>query len=558
MKKILLAFAALVFVSHNSFSATFTVNSAAAFATAQTSAVSGDVIIWANGTYSGISATLSKNGITLKAETPGGVVFSGNSGALISGSNISFVDFQYVNCSNAGSSPCINITGSHNVVTGINMNTCSSYNYLKVTAGAQYNEISNCNFQNKPANAPNNSVIAIDESATTPNYTKMRYCSIQHCPGPGGDYGNEPIRIGLRGGCISRSVIEYCYFTDLGGADNETISNKALENVIRYCTFDKNPTGEISLRHGGRNQIYGNFFINNSKGIVVKEGDGNIIYNNYFSTSSSHEPIVMAVGNPLYSVTPNNTSIIHNTFYNCRTSDVTNTVCKNTKFFNNIFFNSPVNGTNGNVTYFGNVISGNFGITVPAGNKSADPKLLINGDGYYSIGAGSPAIDAASSGYSIPNIDSLDEDFSIARDISGKARPDSILLKDAGCSEYGATGTAINKPLTLNDVGPLYLRTGVQAVTSSVFQDKKYCFSLNQAPMAQTVNITYRLPLASDVQLKIFNSQGQVERTLIHRKQQGAGNYSYSFNLVGLANRMCFAQFTSGSHSETIKVILAR
>ncbi len=407
----------------NVFSATFTVNSASTFSAAQNNAVAGDVIVWTNGTYSGVGLTLNKKGITLKPEKAGGVIFNGNSSVVISGSNITVADLQYVNCANTGSSPCINITGSNNTLAGINMNTCSSYNYVKVTAGAQYNEISNCNFQNKPENAPNNSLIAIDESATVPNYTKMRYCSFQHCPGPGGDYGNEPIRIGLRGGCVSRCIIEYCYFTDLGGSDNETISNKALEDVVRYCTFDKNPSAEISLRHGGRNQIYGNFFINNSKGVVVKEGDGNIIYNNYFSTSS-FEPIVMAVGNPLYSVTPNNASIIHNTFYNCKTSDVTNTVCKNTKFFDNIFYNSPVNGTNGNVSYIGNIISGSFGISLPSGNKTADPKFTLNGDGYYYLGAGSPAIDAASAGYSIPDIDSLDEDFRIGKDISGKTRPD--------------------------------------------------------------------------------------------------------------------------------------
>jgi len=451
-------FFTLALINTGTFATKYHVNSVTTFSTAHDSAVAGDSIVWTDGTYSDVTFTISKNQIVVIARTPGGVIFNGNSYVTITGSYITFADFQFVNVVTSNST-CIGVKGSHNIISGINMNTLNVFNYLKVFGGAQYNQIINCNFQNKPVESPSNALVVVDESSTTPNYTIIRYCTFQHCPGPGADFGNEPIRLGLRGTHPSRCLIEYCYFTDLGGADNETISVKSLENVMRYNTYDNNPTGEISLRHGGANQIYGNFFINDSRGVVVKEGVGNLIYNNYFATSANHAPVVMAVGKPLYSVLPSNTSIIHNTFYNCKALNVTNTTPTDTKFYNNIFYNTPVNGANANVSYTGNIILGSFGITVPSGNITADPLPLLNSNGYYSIKAGSPAINAANGTYAdIPDIIGIDEDHSILTDISGKARPSSKTEKDLGCSEFNASGTVINKPLTLNDAGPFYLR----------------------------------------------------------------------------------------------------
>ena len=433
------------------------VSSMADLQTAINSASSGDVFILADGTYTDATLNINQSNIIVKTETPGGVHLNGSQNIYIDGNYITFSGFQFTS-GDIGSGYLIIVTGNHNVLTQLNFNGYSAKKYIAIAAGTQYNEISFCNIENKPASAVTGCTIQINTSPTVVGYHKIRYCSFKNFPGPGGDYGNEPIRIGLSTEMtnVSRSIVEYCYFENVGLGDGESISLKSTENICRYNTFTNNPEGMLVFRHGYWNVAYGNFFINGSGGIRIKEGANHYVYNNYFDTGSADAVKLQYVAEyPL-----SNINFVHNTFVNSGEIDLGGSGPTGITFANNIFkkssgsiFTNPNEGT----SWAGNIYSGTLGIFIPSGMTNADPQLVINSDGYFGLSSSSPAINASSSSYpAILDILNIDDDPLILLDVSGQPRPGSTTLKDVGCDEY-TTGQITNRPLKLSDVGPSYL-----------------------------------------------------------------------------------------------------
>src|SRR5262249_39494992 len=96
--------------------------------------------------------------------------------------------------------------------------------------------------------------------------------------------GWETIRAGWRGVALSssRTVIESNLFERCDG-DPETISIKSSDNVIRYNTL-RATRGEVTLRHGNRNQVYGNLILGGGvagTGGIRVCGQDHRIYDNY-------------------------------------------------------------------------------------------------------------------------------------------------------------------------------------------------------------------------------------------------------------------------------------
>ena len=80
----------------------------------------------------------------------------------------------------------------------------------------------------------------------------------------------------------SRTVVEHNLFERCDG-EIEIISSKSCENVYRYNTF-QNCEGTLTLRHGNRCTVEGNFFIGNHKrgsGGIRVIGEDHVIINNY-------------------------------------------------------------------------------------------------------------------------------------------------------------------------------------------------------------------------------------------------------------------------------------
>jgi len=394
---------------------------------------------------------------------------------------------------------------NNNTVSYVNTSSVHALHFITVLGTSQYTTISNVNIQNKLIDVSGNlisSMIQLQGSPNTINYHYIHHCTFQGMTqGNGGDNGCEPIRIGdnIYSTCDMRTIVEYCVFDNTYNADSETISVKSMNNVIRYNTFSNNLGSFISFRNGNNNVGYGNFFINSS-GVRFKQASNVSVYNNYFYQNDQPLKFVDVSNYVNYNVLyHNNINIQNNTFYNCLSILLDTYDASNNVFVNNIIYGDG-NGTtlpvpnvmitvprlypnfvnqtdaSGNILTFVNggsnpLIVGNINGFVLTGNMYVgtlgqpetgftnifDPNLQLNSDGYYSIVTGSPAI-----GNSInPNIPLLvipgiETDTSIVYDITGQLR--NSQPGDIGCNQITtlSSGLAVNKPLSVTDVGVMY------------------------------------------------------------------------------------------------------
>ena len=457
----------------------------------------GDIIILADGHYTNTTLNINRSNITVKAATNGGVYFDGVNDININGNYVKFNGFQFTS-GDIGANYLINIFGSHNTISQLNFNGYHAKKFIEIGQNTQYNTIEYCNIS-KLADDNIDEIgcaIQVRTSYTTPGYHKIRYCSFQNFDGIGGDYGNEPIRIGLstENSNKSRSIVEYCYFNNTGLGDSETVSIKSQENTIRFCTFTNQQNAMLSFRNGDNNVAYSNFFIN-AGGIRVKEANNIYCYNNYFQNSGttsgsfSADAVTYVYDTTTYPVVINNVNFVHNTFYNCANIDFGGIGATNNTWANNIFkkdSGSIFMNANAGTTFAGNIYQGTLGITIPSGMSSANPLLTTNSENYYGLSTGSPAIDAASSSYpAMLHITNIDDDSSLLYDISGQSRPLAVNLKDVGCDEF-TTGTTTNHPLALTEVGPSYLGGPSTPTPTAIAQT--FCHSATVANLVATGN----------------------------------------------------------------------
>jgi hypothetical protein len=550
---LLISFMCVSFLSNRTQAATIIVGSIPALQTAINNSNAGDEILLASGTYLNASITINKNNISVKSQIPGGVYLNGTQEININGNGNTFSGFHFTS-GNIGSGEIININGNSNTLSEINFNGYRAKKYIHINGGTQYNTISNCNIENKPADAEVGCLIQITTTPAVPGYHTIRYCSFQNFPGPGGDYGNEPIRIGLSTEMnnASRTIVEYCYFENVGLGDGESISLKSCENVCRYNTFTNNPKGEMVFRHGYRNVAYGNFFINNSGGIRIKEGGDHYIYNNYFSTGSiTSVRLQYEAEYPL-----NNINFLNNTFID-GSIDLGTSSLSNVTFANNIFnkssgsiFRNPI----GNEKWIGNIYSGAPGITITNGMTNVNPELALNSNGYYGLTASSPAINAALEGFpAILDIANTDDDPSLLLDIKGLPRPANITLKDVGCEEFNAVGTVTNRPLKLADVGPNYLKliTSLLHPTSNV-----YDFQITINPASKELMLNVNFDIINPIYVSLYNTKGELFNSFTVRNTNKSDTAIKIANTLNLKPGLYIINLKAEEFIKSKKVIL--
>ncbi len=537
--------------------ATITVTSVSALQTAITNSSPGDELVLINGTYLNNTLTISKNNITVRAETVGGVFLNGKNTIIIAGNNNTFSGFQFT-AGDIGLGYIIDVSGNRNILTNLNFSGYFAQKYIAIKGGTQYNEISYCNIEKKPLKAEIGCTIQISTSPTVPGYHKIRYCSFQNFEGVGGDNGNEPVRIGLGAEALnaSRTIVEYCYFNNTGLGDSESISVKSRENTIRYCTFTNQQDAMLVFRYGDNNVAYSNFFIN-AGGIRVKEANNIYCYNNYFENSgvgSSADAVTYVYISPNL----NNINFLHNTFVNCGNIDLGGKGPTNNTWANNIFKKPTGNifkNDNLAVSWAGNIYTGTLGIPISTGMINTDPKLEKNADGYQGLSSSSPAIDAASANYpSILHITDIDDDPSIAMDISGQMRPSTVTLKDVGCDEF-TTGVITNRPLTLSDVGPSFLRKSIiLSVSQNTQSDSDILLFPN--PVGNQLSARGTALLNEAMIATFYSINGQVMQTVTGLQDSQSGDFL--FDTSGLSNGLYLARFTSKNTVTTRKVVILR
>lgn len=532
----------------------FYVNSQQAFDDAYDSAAMNDTIVWRAGTFSDIYMEIEKDRLFIRAENLGGTIFTGASRVNITGDYITLQGFQFLN-GNIGTNDVINIRGSYTIFTQINIRAYTCYKYLRVREESQFVEITYCNFENR-LNLDDQNILSILVDENTPGYHKIQYCSFKNFDGIGNDQGIEPIRIGLstQGDYISRSLVEYCYFTQCNG-DGEIISSKASQNVYRYNTFEDNPKAELVLRHGSEAIVYGNFFLNGKGGVRVREGQNHYIYNNYFHKLEDRAIYLQNDdSDPL-----DNINIAFNTIVDCAEvilggdGDDQPT---NVTFANNIFagpddaiFEEPT----GTETWISNIASNSLGMALPtSGITITNPQLVENSEGFWSLAPNSPAIDAAQSGYELlPQFGDIEDiDAEISFDLMRQNRPMSIEEKDLGCNEYPHT-VLLSPIATEENTGPSY-NTSMTTGLLNIPQNVNDLIQIYPNPAAHQINIEIDLKSKADLRIDFMNIEGRVLDT-ISQRNLFAGKHTLSKSIENLPKGLYTVRATARAKQEGVE-----
>lgn len=511
------------------------VSSQQEFDNAYNRSVMNDSIVWRSGTYADVFMDIDKDHLFITAEEMGGTIFTGASRVDITGDYITLQGFQFLE-GDIGTKDVINTRGSYNVFTQINIRAYTCYKYLRVREESQFAEITYCNFENR-LNLDDQNILSILVDETNPGYHKIQWCSFKNFDGTGNDQGIEPIRIGLSSQVdhISRSVVEYCYFTQCNG-DGELISSKASQNVYRYNTFENNPKAELVLRHGSEAIVYGNFFLKGKGGVRVREGQNHYIYNNYFYELDDRTIFLQNEdSDPL-----DNINIAFNTIVDC--SEVIlggdgSDKPTNVTFANNIFsdpddelFEEPT----GTETWISNMSFGDLGIPLPAsGMTIMNPELEKNSAGFLGLTLNSPAIDAAQAGYSLlPQFAGIDNiDTEVLFDLMGQNRPASTEEKDLGCNEYPHS-LLIQPIATEENTGPSYNTSTLTSTPGNILVVKDL-ISIHPNPVSHQLNIEINSKSRANLSIEISNLEGRTI-TVLTKETLPSGKMILSRNVEDL------------------------
>ncbi len=493
------------------------VTSLAEFNTAQAAAIAGTEIVWANGTYSfSGSWTISRDGITVKAQTDGGVVFTGALIVKLLADNVTFRGFRFIGNEVDAKSPAsyggavdlftvgngasnssatTNATkGNNNKLLHLNFYGAACRQMLIITPGASGNLLEYCNFEAKQA-VPKNSVVQIQVSTNKPGNNILRYCSFKNHFAPStGDYGMEALRIGYshQKDNISHDLVEYCYFYRCCG-DDEVISSKAAEVVYRYNTFEDNGPdmrsagginyngqGHLCIRHGHRTATYGNFF-NSNRGMRICEGGGHVVYNNYFNNCNKWPFRIdqRDSNTEAASVDPvSNVTLVHNSFASCvpveleagngQTGKPTNVVVANNLFANHTSTTFAKYWTAAE-SFEGNVIDKSTTTNTPASGLTYVATATMNNyvanrvpaaGQYLQLKQHTSGMAASSAGYTtpfLPQLTTIAIDPDLLLDIMKNTRPSGKTQKDIGCTQYGGSNS-VQPYVSAVNTGPAYLR----------------------------------------------------------------------------------------------------
>jgi poly(beta-D-mannuronate) lyase len=249
------------------------------------------------------------------------------------------------------------------------------------------------------------------------------------------------------------SVAEYNLFVKNVGENEGAICSKTTDAIYRFNTIVDST--ELSLRHGHRARVYGNFMLNSS-GLRFFAHDHQI-FGNYFQ---GNRPAI-AIGNggatippgPLTShQKPERVKVVHNTLVdnrgNVQMGGRTNGLgADDLVFANNIIVGGnkavSIAGPLKDPTWEGNIVwntQDSAGDLPAAGYTQVDPKLVKDDHGVYRPSEGSPAIGKGLGAYPFVTVD-----------IDGHTRPTDKL--DVGADQF-STDAPLNRPLTAADVGP--------------------------------------------------------------------------------------------------------
>jgi minor extracellular serine protease Vpr len=154
-------------------------------------------------------------------------------------------------------------------------------------------------------------------------------------------------------------------------------------------------------------------------------------------------------------------------------------------------------------------------------------------------------------------------DYHVVLSVANTA--DSVLVRYEGVtsgthsSTYnGSTWNAQTYNIRLRSI--ITTTSGLTSVDENLTLQQPQMFRLNQNypnPFNPTTKITYTIPTANKVTLKIFNLLGQLVATLVD-EQQDANTYMKEFDASRLASGTYFYQINAGNFNSTKKMILMK
>jgi poly(beta-D-mannuronate) lyase len=443
------------------FAAEHRISSAADFARLTPELRPGDGVVLVAGTWKDQSLVFRAVGtaaapITLRAEQPGKTILTGNSRLLVDGEWLVVDGLFFKDGGPDGDG--IALKGRHHRLTATAV-VGGTYKFFVHLYGFDH-RVDRCYFADKTSADP---TFQIEVAQEEPNRHRLERNHFGPRP-PLGRNGGETIRIGYSGQSMSnsRTVVEENLFDRCDG-EIEIISSKSCENVYRANTF-RDCAGMLTLRHGNRCVIDGNFFLGGHKrgsGGIRVIGEDHTITNNYIegvaqggiwlTSGVPHSKLVQyfqarrcvvafntivdsrgpcleldaGIGGSGRTMRPAEITVAHNLF----------AVAEGETLFK---------GTEGaEWRWRGNFASGAVGSAAARdGVRIADLRLRRAADGLLRPAADSPVCGTAD--------DSL---VAIATDIDGQPRGK---LSAAGCDEPTAT-PALRRPLLAADTGPAWL-----------------------------------------------------------------------------------------------------
>lgn len=276
--------------------------------------VAGDVIILANGVYNTderidfIGNGTSDDPIIFRAESPGGVVFSGGLQMNIGGDYVIVDGFHWQG--GYGASNFIQFRNGTDYANHSTIQNCaidgleihpddviddlangSITKHRWIVLYGTYNSVINCSFMNKASagalvlaeyqyNSEDDPCAIVGHTISN-NYF-YHYEKIDNSLSNSGD--SETIRIGSSGdqNVNSSVIVSNNYFVESDG-ENEIITNKSKNNIFINNTF-RRCRGSLVLRHGSEATVDGNYFlgedVDGTGGIRITDSD-HVITNNY-------------------------------------------------------------------------------------------------------------------------------------------------------------------------------------------------------------------------------------------------------------------------------------
>ncbi|HOF19328.1 MAG TPA: chondroitinase-B domain-containing protein [Phycisphaerae bacterium] len=451
----------------------------------------GDTILIRNGAYPGdVRIVMTAEGekdkpITLAAETPGKVFFTGG------GTHQSF--------------PTITLTGSFLHVTGFVFHK-SAGGVAVHFRNARFSRLSHCAFnESGESRSVMTHMIEMGEDSAD---SEVDHCymarSLSMSLGTRGgalrpnihhnwwrdivaraSNGQEALQLrgdkaGQKGDLIDTpaaslfALVEYNLFDGACG-DEEIISVKSNDNVIRHNTFLAHPTankGGLNVRHAHRTVVDSNFFFGTGYGVRVS-GDDNVVVNNYIerpvkgirltgggthgwayrpcrnglianNTVIDAEEVALDIGTYMGMKDPNGGPNVVNLYPSG------NRVCNNLftckRAEGVVSFPLPETGEVKPNDYRNNLAFCRGAtaetLRLPEGFSIVDPQLAKEGR-LFSPQADSPAL-----GKALP----LEP---VKEDVFGRARGST---PDIGCEQVSGGAAAKRRPLTSKDVGPDWMK----------------------------------------------------------------------------------------------------